>query len=131
MAAKKLRFNKSAFFIQDILIWFIILAFFFTVIYRINGAVLRWYIFLGALFGAMLYILILRATTLKVSSGLIDLIFKVLRKTLKILVFPVKKILPVFKPIAKYVQNARKKIHNFVQKNIEKVRRINILLKKI
>ena len=48
ITAKKLRFNKSAFFVQDIIIWFIILAFFFTVIYKINGAVLRWYVFLGA-----------------------------------------------------------------------------------
>lgn len=131
ITAKKLRFGKSAFFIQDILIWFVILAFFFTVIYKINGAVLRWYIFLGAMFGALFYLLLLRNFVVKITSAVFQVIEKILIKILRIFALPIKKFLTLFKPVGVYVQNARKKTNNFVQKNIEKLRRINILLKKI
>ena len=129
--AKKLRFNKSAFFIQDILRWCIILAFFFTVIYKINGAVLRWYIFLGAMLGAMLYILTMRTVTVKTAFFTINFIFKIIKAACKIIMLPVKKIMRLFIPVIKIVQNARKKVYIFVQKNIEKIRRIKILLKKV
>ncbi len=131
ITAKKLRFNKSAFFIQDMVIWFIILAFFFSVIYRLNGAVLRWYVFLGAALGALLYILLLRNIIVKIITEIVNFLFRIVWKILRILAFPLKKILKLLRPAFKVVQSARKKLGNFVQKNIEKLKRINILLKKI
>ena len=77
ISAKKLRFNKGAFFVQDIFIWGIILAFFFSVIYKIDGAILRWYVLLGALLGAMLYILTMRNITVKTASFAVNFIFKI------------------------------------------------------
>ena len=131
ITAKKLRFNKSAFFVQDILIWCIILAFFFSVIYKIDGAILRWYVFLGALLGAMLYILTMRNITVKTASFAVNFIFKIIFAVCKAILLPLKKIMKLFSPILKIVQNARKKTSNFVQKNIEKIRRIKILLNKV
>lgn len=131
ITAKKLRFKKSAVFVQDILIWFVILAFFFTVIYKINGAVLRWYVFLGAAFGAVIYILLLRLITIKITSAVIGFVCKIIKKILIIVSFPVRRILRLLRPLAGYVQNIRKKKDIFVQKNIEKMRRIRILLKKV
>ncbi len=131
ISAKKLRFNKGAFFVQDILIWGIILAFFFGVIYKINGAILRWYVFLGALLGAMLYILTIRKVTINIATFLINLVSKIIIKIIKILLFPIRKIMRLFTPVIKIVQNARKKASNFVQKNIEKIKRIKILLNKV
>ncbi len=131
ITAKKLRFGKSAFFIQDILIWCIILAFFFSVIYKINGAALRWYVFFGALLGAMLYILMFRAVTVKAVMIIVELIFKIIRKIVRVLLIPVSKMRWIFKPVLKFVQNARKRVRNFVQKNIAKIRRIKILLNKV
>ena len=131
ITAKKLRFNKSAFFVQDIIIWFIILAFFFTVIYKINGAVLRWYVFLGAVLGALIYMLLIRKPAVMIVSKVVDFISGIFLKIIRILLFPLKKICVLFRPLVKYVQVARKKKDNFVQKNIEKMRRIKILLKKV
>lgn len=131
ITAKKLRFNKSAFFVQDILIWGIILAFFFSVIYKINGAVLRWYVFLGAMLGAMLYILTMRNVTVKTAYFTMNFISEIVIKICKVLLFPLRKIIRLFTPVVRIVQNARKKATNFVQKNIEKIRRIKILLKKV
>ena len=131
IAAKKLRFNKSAFFVQDILVWGIILAFFFGVIYKINGAVLRWYVFLGTVLGAMLYILTVRSFAVRTVSFALNFIFKIISGILKVLVFPLKKVMRLFTPVLKIVQSARKKSSNFVKKNIEKIRRIKILLNKV
>lgn len=129
--AKKLHFGKSAVFLQDILIWCIILAFFFSTIYIINGVVLRWYIFIGALFGGLFYILVLRIYTVKAIVFIINLISLVICRILGILAFPLKKAACLFKPLKRYVQNLRKKKDNFVQKTVAKLRRIKILLNKI
>jgi len=131
ITAKKLRFGKSAFFIQDIIIWLIILSFFFSVIYQIDGAMLRWYIFIGAFFGGLLYILLLRVITIKTTEFVIELIIKTVWRILRIMAFPIRKMLKILAPVTKYVKSARKKTCIFVQKNIAKFRRINILLKKI
>lgn len=131
ITAKKLRFKKSAVFVQDILIWCIILAFFFSIIYKINGAVLRWYIFIGAIFGGLFYILVPRIYTVKTVSFVINLAGKVICRVLKILIFPIRKFVRLFAPLKKYVQIVRKKKDNFVQKNVAKIRRIKILLKKV
>lgn len=131
ITAQKLRFNKSAVFIKDITFWLIILAFFFTVIYRINGAVLRWYVFLGGFFGALFYLLLIRCRTVKIISAVMDFLFKTAEKLLGVLLFPFKKICKLFAPVVGYVQIVRKKKDIFVKKNIEKLRRINILLKKV
>ena len=129
--SQKLRFKKSAVFVQDIFIWVIILSFFFSVIYEINGAILRWYIFLGAFFGSVLYILILRNFSVKIIAAVMNFLAKTLVKIATTILLPVRKILKLFKPLKKYVQIIRKKKDNFVQKNIEKLRRIKILLNKI
>ena len=129
--SSKLRFNKGAVFVKDIIFWFIAVGFFFSVIYRLSGAVLRWYVFFGAFFGVLIYILLIRRTALKIIVKIIGFSLEILRKIFKFFILPVKKIARLFKPIARYVQNVRKKKDNFVQKNIEKMRRIKILLKKV
>ena len=131
ISAKKLRFNKGAFFVQDIFIWGIILAFFFSVLYRINGAVLRWYVFLGAFLGVMLYIFTIRKTTINTAAFLINLVSRIIVKIIKVLLFPIRKMMRLFTPVIKIVQSARKRMSNFVQKNIEKIKRIKILLNKV
>lgn len=131
ITAKKLHFGKSAFFIQDIFLWCTILGFFFGSIYIINGVVLRWYIFLGAIFGVLFYIITLRIFTIKTISSILGLIENIFRKIIKILSLPLAKIARLFLPLKKYVQNILKKKDKFVQKNIAKFRRIKILLKKI
>lgn len=131
LTAKKLRFKKSAVFLQDILIWCIILAFFFGIIYKINGAVIRWYIFIGAIFGGFFYLLILRIYTVKAVSFIINIVGTIICKIFNILAFPAKKIARLFAPLKKYVQIIRKKKNNFVKKTVAKTKRIKILLKKI
>ena len=96
ITAKKLHFGKSAFFVQDIFLWCIILAFFFGSIYMINGAVLRWYIFIGAILGGLFYILVLRIFIIKTVSCLLDFMGRVVRRIIKILAFPLKKIARLF-----------------------------------
>ena len=129
--SSKLRFNKGAVFVKDIFFWFVIVGFFFSVIYRLSGAVLRWYVFLGAFFGALVYILLIRRTAVRIISRIIEFFLNILQKIFNLFMRPLRKIWRLFKPIARYVQNVRKKKDNFVQKNIEKMRRIKILLKKV
>lgn len=131
VTSQKLRFNKGAVFIKDFVFWLIVIGFFFSVIYRLSGAVLRWYVFLGAFFGVVIYILLIRCAVVRIIVKIVDVFLTVLRKILKAVTLPLKKILKLFRPLARYVQNVRKKKDNFVQKNIEKMRRIRILLKKV
>ena len=131
ITSQKLRFKKSAVFVQDIFIWVVILSFFFWVIYEINGAILRWYVFLGAFFGSLLYILVLRNISVKIIAAVMNLLTKIFVKITAVILIPLRKILKLFKPLKKYVQIIRKKKDIFVQKNIEKLRRIKILLNKI
>lgn len=129
--SSKLRFNKGAVFVKDIVFWFVVVGFFFSVIYRLNGAVLRWYVFLGAFFGGLFYILLIRQTAVRIIVRVIGFFLKFLQKIFGFFMRPIRIICRLFKPIARYVQNIRKKMNNFVQKNIEKIRRIKILLNKI
>ena len=129
--ATKLRFKKGAVFVKDILFWILTLAFFFTVIYRINGAELRWYVFLGGGFGGLVYILLLRCAAVKIISRVLGILGAIIAKILKILTYPVRLLMKLLRPLDKYVQSAQKKSRNFVQKNIEKLRRIKVLLNKV
>lgn len=127
----KLRFKKGAVFVKDILFWVATLAFFFSVIYKIDGAAMRWYVFPGGGFGAAIYILVFRDTTVKIASKMLDFLERILCAMLKILAYPVRVLLKILRPLNKYVQNARKRSENFVKKNIEKLRRIKVLLNKV
>lgn len=129
--AANLHFKRSLIFIQDIIIWWIILAFYFAVIYRINGAQIRWYIFLGAFFGTVIYVFGVRSIALKIICKIEKIIGKILSFFAKMFMPLLRFSMKLFKPMVKYVQNARKKKDNFVQKMVEKIRRIKILLNKI
>ncbi len=129
--AKVLKFKKAEMFFLDICIWIVSISAFFTVIYTIDGAQLRWYVFLGALMGGLLYLVTIRIVVIKTLSALFRFIAEILMQIVRFFNLPLRLIKRMLRPLNKYVQTARKKSSNFVKKNIEKFRRFKILLKKV
>ncbi|MBR5586342.1 MAG: spore cortex biosynthesis protein YabQ [Clostridia bacterium] len=127
----KLRFKKGAVFVKDLLFWAVTLAFFFSVIYKIDGAALSWFVFPGGCFGVAIYILVFRKRAVSVFSAVLDFLAKILWRILRILAWPARILLKFLRPIGKYVKNAQRRSGNFVKKNIEKIRRVKVLLNKV
>lgn len=76
--------------IHDILFWILATAVMFGIIFYANNGTLRWYQFLGALFGGSFYFLTLSRLAVTALSRLIDIFFKIFNFFLKILLTPLK-----------------------------------------
>ncbi|MBO4897276.1 MAG: spore cortex biosynthesis protein YabQ [Clostridia bacterium] len=84
---------------QDILFWIILSALFFGAVYKYNSGQLRFYIFLGALLGLLLYLMtVSRLCILFISliitgiASVVKLIYKILAYPAHIIVIPLGKI---------------------------------------
>jgi len=116
--------------IHDIVFWIIATAImFFTVFYVSNGR-LRWYQFLGAISGSLLYFLILSRPLSFFLERFFDIFFKFFEFFLKILLTPLKityNILDVslsflISPIVRILKKLIKKIIFSIRKNMKTIK---------
>lgn len=83
-------------------------------IFKYNSGEIRWYIFLGLFLGLLLYLKTL-------SVIFIDVSIKICSFIVKIVLFPIKKLIKlikelIFRPISFIIINIRKKVTNFYNK---------------
>ncbi len=90
----KVKSNKKATAFQDIMFWTVSSYLIFALIYRINGAQIRWYIFAGLAVGALIY----NAT---VSKLMVKLILFVAKTVITVTGF-------IIKPFVKFAKYLKK-----------------------
>lgn len=96
-------------YIQDILFWVLTGIFLLFVIFKFNNGELRWYIFLGALLGTLLYMLIFSKHFIKINVAILTFIKNIFLKIWEIIMIPIRWIRKiVFKPISFVFINVRK-----------------------
>lgn len=122
--------------IQDIIFWCIaIIIMFFTVFHTNRGAV-RWYEFLGALLGSVIYFFALSKVFCIVLKKIINIFLKIFVFFCKILLTPLvftyniiyKSILFIFAPIFKFLQRFARKLTSKIRIGYKNTK--NVLFKK-
>ena len=96
--------RKLATFIEDLLFWLVIGAAAFFVLILSNDGQLRLYTFLGFVTGSMLYISFLSPYVLKLILLILRIIKKVCMGILRILIFPIRKIIFILKIPARWIK---------------------------
>ena len=128
-------FGRIATFFVDFIFWVAGTVVFFCILHISCSGEITWYGLLGVILGLVLYLASASRIIYPVLLGLVKLIKKLLMFCVKIFITPFYKIFKVlsklFKPVKKLAQNTRKKTSNFVKNNVEKIKRLSILLKKI
>jgi spore cortex biosynthesis protein YabQ len=89
---KRKTINTSTFiiYIEDFLYWIIVAIIMFLVVYFGNEGEIRGYIFIGAIIGAVLYILLFSRIIMKIFLTIINIIIIVLKTVWKVLSYPFK-----------------------------------------
>ena len=127
--------GKATVFLLDSIFWLAGAIVFFSVLYYTCGGDVRWYVFVGMLLGMFFYLLTLSHIIQPIFTRFVLFVHKLLKKILHILFLPIFKILKFLvklcSPLTKTMKSALKKQKNFVKKNVEKIKRIGILLKKV
>jgi len=128
-------FGRIATFFVDFIFWVAGTVVFFCILHISCSGEITWYGLLGVILGLVLYLASASRIVYPVLLGLVKLIKKLLMVCVKIFITPFYKIFKalskLFKPVKKLAQNTRKKTSNFVKNNVEKIKRLSILLKKI
>ena len=128
-------FGRVATFFVDFIFWIAGTVVFFCILNVSCSGEITWYGLLGAILGLVLYLTSVSRIVYPVLLNLVKLIKKLLLFCIKIFIMPFYKMFKalskLFKPVKKLAQNKRKKASNFVKNNVEKIKRLGILLKKI
>ena len=127
--------KKTATFVIDQCFWIIGIVMFFCMLHITCGGEIKWYEFAGMFLGLILYLAGMSRFFYPVMFYIVKTVKKIIMLILKVILTPFFKIFkifsPVFKNIKRLAQNTRKKAKNFGKNNVEKIRRLSILLKKI
>ena len=127
--------GRIATFFVDLTFWIAGTAVFFCILHISCSGEITWYGLLGVMLGLTLYLSSASRIVYPILLNIIKLIKRLLTFCIKIFIMPFYKIFKVcgrlFKPVKKLAQNTRKKTSNFVKNNVEKIKRLSILLKKI
>lgn len=101
-------------YIEDIIFWLATGIFLLYVIFKFNNGEIRAYIFLGIILGVAIYILLFSKYFIKFNVKLINILKKIILKTLNIIIYPLKILKKnIIKPISFITINIRKSITKF------------------
>lgn len=119
----------------DIVFWIVALCILFATIYITGDGQMRWFVFLGAGGGFLLYLCAVSPTAAKWLLKIVRTTDGILRRCLRIVFVPFFKIFAVFADkcgkMKKIVKNAQRKSSENHKKRLAKLRRIGIILKKV
>ncbi len=128
-------FGRVATFFVDFIFWIAGTMVFFCILHISCSGEITWYGLLGVMLGLVLYLASVSRIVYPILLNLVKLLKKLLMFCIKIFIVPFYKIFKscgrLFKPVKKLAQNTRKKASNFVKNNVEKIKRLGILLNKI
>ncbi len=114
--------------LQDILMWALVLMVVYTTLFITNSASVRWYEFMGFGAGIAVYIAGLSRFITKISTAFITAMKKTVAFLVKILMFPIKLLLKIFSPVVKVLGKLIKKFKRSMHRKITK---FHIFFKKI
>ena len=118
-------------YIEDILFWILSGIIVLYAIFKFNNGDIRGYIIIGILIGSSIYLMVFSKTFIKFSVNIINFIKRVILQTLKIITYPLKKILRIFiKPVNFIFINISKTAKNLLRKILSKIS-INNIIKEI
>jgi len=104
--------------IEDVLYWLCTPFYFFYVLLRVGYGDVRFFSFLGAFLGVLLYFLTLSRLVMKISAFII----RVIKAVLKIIIFPFVWISKIIFKFFKLIKKMLKKLVNFVKKPLRLLR---------
>ncbi|MDP4183317.1 MAG: spore cortex biosynthesis protein YabQ [Bacillota bacterium] len=113
---KTIKTNNFITYLEDLIYWSIAAGIMFAVVYISNEGEIRGYIFVGALIGAVLYILLLSKLVISISMKIIRLINRILRIIWRIISYPIRVILKflsiptvfLYKLILRFYRNSKR-----------------------
>jgi spore cortex biosynthesis protein YabQ len=96
--------GKTLIYIEDLLFWVFSAVLMSVIIYYCNSGELRFYMFLGALLGAVLYELLFSRIIINASIFILNLLFKVLKTIISVVSYPFRFLYGVLKtPVKKLI----------------------------
>lgn len=112
---KNFKSASSMVWLQDILMWTVMLAVVYITLFITNSAQIRWYEFAGFGAGIAIYMVLLSRVIISVSSGIITVFKKVFLFIFAVVLFPLKFIYKIIAPPLKNVWKwiLKKKRHIF------------------
>lgn len=97
ISRRTLKTGKTLIHIEDLLFWIFSAVLMSVIIYYCNSGELRFYMFLGALLGAVLYELLFSRIIINASIFILNLLFKVTKTIISVISYPVRSVYRVFK----------------------------------
>lgn len=103
-------------YIEDILFWIITCIILAYSIYTYNNGEIRFYMFIGLLIGAIIYIITISKYIIKIFVKIIDKIKHILQLLTKFVIYPIKQLF--IKPIYFIFIKLKKYLTKILQKNV-------------
>jgi spore cortex biosynthesis protein YabQ len=88
ISRKAVRTANLLIYVEDLLYWLIVAIVMFTMVYYSNEGELRSYIFIGAILGTILYVLLFSRIIINSSMLIINVVRKIVKLILLVLLFP-------------------------------------------
>lgn len=125
---KNFKGASSLVWLQDILMWAVMLAVVYITLFITNSAQLRWYEFAGFGAGVAVYMVALSRVVVAVSSAVINFLKKVLSFIFTIVSFPFRLLFKIFTPpikaVAKWINKKYRHALRVQKYNFLRFRRI-------
>ena len=100
---KNFKSASSFVWLQDILMWAVMLAVVYITVFITNSAEIRWYEFAGFGAGIAVYMVMLSSFVVAVSSAVICFVKKIFSFVFKVILLPFRLILKLFAPPVNFV----------------------------
>lgn len=136
---KAVRTRSIIIYIEDLLYWIIVAVVMFFILFYSNEGEIRGYIFIGAVLGVILYILLLSKIIIGSAMFVIKIIYKILSTVWKILTYPFKLIYRILSVPGRFIWKYIRKIFSGVKRTskskvsraVLQMKRLNNIRKKI
>ena len=100
--------------LQDILMWAVMLAVVYITLFITNDGKIRWYVFVGFMSGVAVYMVTLSTFIMKISTAVIGFLKKLFSVVITVLLFPVK-------IVYKFLSSPLSKAFNAIRKFFKRI----------
>lgn len=90
-------------YIEDLFFWILVSLIMFAVVYYSNEGEVRGYIFLGAILGIIIYLLVFSSIVIRFSIFILNILSRIIKTIVSILVWPFKLLYRIFKRPARFL----------------------------
>lgn len=111
---KNFKSADTLLWLQDVLMWAIMLAVVYITLFITNDGKIRWYVFVGFISGVAIYMVTLSAFIMKISTAVIGFLKKLFSVVITILLFP-------FKMVYKFLSKPLSKAYNTIRKLFKRI----------